>query len=72
VVVRVNGVDSGMLEEDLHVVLKECQRSGASAWPDSIMLPKCDSMEHLRLVSVTGNWRLTGRTMEPYCQETDN
>ena len=71
-----NGVDSGMLEEDLHVVLRGCgqqEEGGVSAWPDSIMLPKCESVEHLRQVSAwwetaallagkwQENWHVTSR-----------
>ena len=53
VVVRVNGVDSGMLEEDLRKALSGSgQKGGAvNTGPDSIMLPKCESIEHLRQVS---------------------
>ena len=56
-VVRVNGVDSGLLGSDLEAVLgrsRDSEEEGvvSSKIPDSIMLPKCDSVEHLRLVGV--------------------
>ena len=47
--VRVNGVESGMMELDLAAVV-----GGASDVPgeppDALLLPKCDSVEHLRQV----------------------
>lgn len=53
-VVRVNGVDSGLMGLDLEAVLGRSHDSrtegGVSGIPDSIMLPKCDSTEHLRQV----------------------
>ena len=50
--VRVNGVDSGMMAQDLAAVLGGSgQEVGVpSSRPDAIMLPKCDSVEHLRQV----------------------
>ena len=53
-VVRVNGVDSGLMSLDLKAVLGQSHDSGSNVGacriPDSIMLPKCDSVEHLREV----------------------
>lgn len=54
--VRVNGVESGLLGEDLEAVFgRSCGSSkegGANGIPDSIMLPKCDNIEHLRQVYI--------------------
>lgn len=52
---RVNGVESGLMGADLEAVLGgSCDSSlaggGVGGIPDSIMLPKCDSVEHLHLV----------------------
>ena len=58
---RVNGVESGLMGSDLEAVLGRSRDGGgaedgeggvASRIPDSIMLPKCDSVEHLRVVSL--------------------
>ncbi len=51
VVVRVNGVDSGMLQEDLSATLGNSGSGLQGSVPDSLMLPKCESVEHLRQVS---------------------
>lgn len=56
-VVRVNGVESGLMDLDLGAVLGRSHESTGEGEevgggvPDSIMLPKCDSVEHLRQVS---------------------
>lgn len=53
-VVRVNGTESGLLQQDLEAVFRRGSHDSVSgscdsreAWPDSIMLPKVDSVEHL-------------------------
>ena len=48
-VVRVNGVESGMMGQDLEAVVGGYSDVDGEI-PDSIMLPKCDSVEHLRQV----------------------
>ena len=52
-VVRINDVDRDMLNQDLQAVfparLQDSERGG-DARPDAIMLPKCESIEHLQLV----------------------
>lgn len=48
-VVRVNGIDSGLLHFDLQAVFKSCDNHGVS--PDAIMLPKVDTVEHIKEVS---------------------
>ena len=52
-VVRVNGVESGMMVHDLDTVLSGSGQEGGGVVnrrPDAIMLPKCDSVEHLQQV----------------------
>ena len=44
-VVRVNGVESGLLNLDLSGVFRSCDFHGVS--PDAIMLPKADTVEHI-------------------------
>lgn len=54
-----NGVDSGLMDSDLEALLggshdpgdgSHDPDDGPSRIPDSIMLPKCDRIEHLREV----------------------
>ena len=47
-VVRVNGVESGLMHLDLSGVFRSCDDHMVS--PDSIMLPKVDSVEHIQEV----------------------
>ena len=53
-VVRINGIDSGLMSLDLEAVLGRShdfsEEGVAEGIPDSIMFPKCDSVEHLRQV----------------------
>ena len=58
VVVRVNGVESGMLHQDLDALFgggshdpSSPSRDYKSGSPDAIMLPKVESVEHLLEVS---------------------
>ena len=53
-VVRINGVESGMMELDLEVVVGGFAEVDGGELPDSILLPKCDSVEHLRQVREGG------------------
>lgn len=62
--IRVNGVDSGLMGSDLEVVFGGGARQlgeEPSRIPDSIMLPKCDSIEHLREVWSWLGWTWKGR-----------
>ncbi len=52
-VVRINGMESGMMQEDLEVVVGGYSDVDGEV-PDSILLPKCDSVEHLRQVREGG------------------
>ena len=59
--VRVNGVDSGLMGLDIEAVFggRSCDLGEEpSRIPDSIMLPKCDSIEHLREVLNWLGWEL--------------
>ena len=57
-IIRINGIDSGLMELDLEAVFGNRSHdpsnevNGLSNIPDSIMLPKCDNVEHLRQVWV--------------------
>ena len=44
-VVRVNGVESGLLNLDLSGAFRSCDSHGVS--PDAIMLPKTDTVDHI-------------------------
>lgn len=48
--VRVNGVASGLCEEDLRVVV------AGKRVPETLLLPKCESGAELKEVSVVGRW----------------
>ena len=48
-VVRVNGVNSGLMNSDLREVFRSCDSHVMS--PDAIMLPKVESAEHVAEVS---------------------
>ena len=56
-VVRINGVESGLMHHDLSAVFRS---HDASSWshdlrsgsPDAVMLPKADSVEHIAEVCV--------------------
>ncbi|XP_064383467.1 citramalyl-CoA lyase, mitochondrial-like [Halichondria panicea] len=45
-VVRINGFESGLVDDDLDAVYSGSHDSGGGL-PDAIMLPKCDTPEHL-------------------------
>lgn len=45
--IRVNSIPSGLCEEDLEIVLT------ADSLPDSILLPKIDTVDDVRYVSLT-------------------
>ena len=47
-VVRVNGVDSGLLKADLSAVF--AGKPSPDQLPDALMLPKVESVEHLQQV----------------------
>ena len=49
VVVRVNGVASGLIREDLHVTLRDCPTS----LPEALMIPKVQSAQDLIEVDLT-------------------
>ena len=46
-VIRVNGVESGLMSADLRAVFEAGPRE-----PDALMIPKCESIEHLQQVCV--------------------
>ena len=48
-VVRINGIDSEMLNEDLASIFGNV---GDMSHLDALMLPKCESKEHLRQVHI--------------------
>ena len=47
-VVRVNGVDSGMMRSDIEAIFDGTR--DPSSDPEALMLPKVESVEHLREV----------------------
>lgn len=49
-VVRVNSIDSGLVNLDLREVFKSCDSHKVS--PDAVMLPKVETVEHVAEVTI--------------------